>query len=138
MTGRLKQLSSISEIADFIAVYTCSIAPNMDTNDARESSVQQNDGVKSPLNQLLTIASEQGYALEDLEFARYMDKHDTLANLRNEFYYPKMKDLDSGIFQNNKPMISKSYKLACAPIKDSNQPALQRRLIRVLRWAIFG
>ena len=74
----------------------------MDTNDARESSGQKKDGVKSPLDELLTIASEQGYELEDLEFSRYMDKHDPLANLRNEFYYPKMKDLDSGIYQTNK------------------------------------
>ena len=73
----------------------------MATYDARESLVQQKDGVKSTLDELLTVASEHWYELEDLEFARYMDKHDPLANLRNEFYYPKMKDLDSGIYQTN-------------------------------------
>ena len=68
----------------------------MDTNNTRQSLVQHKDRGLSPLEELLTISADQGYELEDLEFARYMDKQDPLANLRNEFYYPKMKDLDSG------------------------------------------
>ena len=46
-----------------------------------------------PANELLAIAENIGHDITDLEFAQYMDQHDKLHHLRNEFFYPKMKDL---------------------------------------------
>ncbi|XP_041361628.1 kynureninase-like isoform X2 [Gigantopelta aegis] len=47
-----------------------------------------------PAKELNTIAEKLGCDVSDLEFAQYMDEHDELRHLRNEFFYPKMKDLN--------------------------------------------
>ena len=73
--------------------------PEKDNTDATPTAMDtQNEKGKYPLNQLLAISSEIGYELEDLQFAKYMDRKDFIGHLRNEFYYPKMKNLDSGKF----------------------------------------
>ena len=43
-----------------------------------------------------SLAEELGYNIEDLEFARQMDSRDPLKHLRDEFIFPKMKDLPDG------------------------------------------
>ena len=48
-----------------------------------------------PGEKLLSIAKQLGCSVEDVEFALYMDKNDPLRHLRDEFFYPKMKDLES-------------------------------------------
>ena len=50
-----------------------------------------------PLDDLLKISTETGHQLEDVKFARYMDSIDPLRHLRDEFCYPRMKTLGSGI-----------------------------------------
>lgn len=46
-----------------------------------------------PSTALLALAAKLGREVENLEFAQYMDQHDPLRHLRDEFFYPKMKDL---------------------------------------------
>lgn len=46
-----------------------------------------------PAEKLLATAKKLGKEVEDLEFALYMDEQDPIKHLRNEFFYPKMKDL---------------------------------------------
>jgi hypothetical protein len=46
-----------------------------------------------PAEKLLAAAKNYGKEVEDLEFALYMDEQDPIRHLRNEFFYPKMKDL---------------------------------------------
>ncbi|XP_041360763.1 kynureninase-like isoform X2 [Gigantopelta aegis] len=46
-----------------------------------------------PADELNKIANKLGCDVTDLEFANYMDEHDELRHLRNDFFYPKMKDL---------------------------------------------
>ena len=48
-----------------------------------------------PGEKLLSIAKQLGCSVEDVEFALYMDQNDPLRRLRDEFFYPKMKDLES-------------------------------------------
>uniref|UniRef100_A0A5S6QFW1 Kynureninase n=1 Tax=Trichuris muris TaxID=70415 RepID=A0A5S6QFW1_TRIMR len=50
---------------------------------------------KIELKHLLeTIAKQQGFAVTDVAFAKYMDENDPLKHLRRLFLYPKMADLD--------------------------------------------
>ncbi|KAK7468216.1 hypothetical protein BaRGS_00036539, partial [Batillaria attramentaria] len=46
-----------------------------------------------PGEKLLALASRLGVEVEDLKFAQYMDQQDPIRHLRDEFFYPKMKDL---------------------------------------------
>ncbi|KAK7091303.1 hypothetical protein V1264_009004 [Littorina saxatilis] len=48
-----------------------------------------------PSEKLLSIAKQLNKNVEDLDFALYMDEQDPLRHLRNDFFYPKMKDLVS-------------------------------------------
>ncbi|PVD31768.1 hypothetical protein C0Q70_07186 [Pomacea canaliculata] len=48
-----------------------------------------------PGDKLLCIATKLGLTVEDEAFAEYMDEQDPLRSLREEFFYPKMKDLVS-------------------------------------------
>ena len=43
-----------------------------------------------------SLAEELRCNIEDLEFARQMDSRDPLRHLRDEFIFPKMKDLPDG------------------------------------------
>ena len=51
-----------------------------------------------PLDELKAVSKETGFDLDTVEFARHMDSVDPLRMLRNEFHYPKMKTLNSGLF----------------------------------------
>ncbi|XP_050393721.1 kynureninase [Patella vulgata] len=46
-----------------------------------------------PSEELEAIAKQQGCCLEDLKFAQYMDTIDPIRPLRQDFHYPKMKDI---------------------------------------------
>ena len=46
-----------------------------------------------PLDQLEEIARGQGLDITDRKFAEYMDSIDPIGHLREDFSYPKMKDL---------------------------------------------
>nr|XP_022297536.1 kynureninase-like [Crassostrea virginica] len=46
-----------------------------------------------PLDQLEEIAREQGLDITDRKFVEYMDSIDPIGHLREDFCYPKMKDL---------------------------------------------
>ena len=50
-----------------------------------------------PLEELLKISETIGHDLDTVEFANHMDSIDPLKHLREEFHYPKMKTLSSGI-----------------------------------------
>lgn len=49
-----------------------------------------------PFQTLLRLAKSSEVEITDTEFARLLDEQDELKNLREEFHYPKMKDLPSG------------------------------------------
>ena len=49
-----------------------------------------------PFQSLLKLAASNELGITDAEFARMLDERDELKNLREEFYYPKMKDLPLG------------------------------------------
>jgi hypothetical protein len=51
-----------------------------------------------PLEELQAISQQIGHDLDTVEFARHMDSIDPLRYLRQEFCYPKMKTLGSGVF----------------------------------------
>ena len=52
-----------------------------------------------PARTLLGLAKEQNLEVTDEAFARLLDQQDELRNLRDEFHYPKMKDLPLGKFR---------------------------------------
>ncbi|XP_070534831.1 kynureninase-like [Ptychodera flava] len=54
---------------------------------------QRLDSDAHPRERLLEKAMEFGCDVTDLEFAMQMDHRDPLQRFRNEFFYPKMKDL---------------------------------------------
>ena len=54
----------------------------------------------TPRLDLLKIAAQQQLEIFSHQFAQFMDKNDPLAHLRQEFFYPKMKDLPHGNFSN--------------------------------------
>lgn len=56
------------------------------------------DNDSHPGDKLLCIATKLGLTVEDEAFAEYMDEQDPLRSLREEFFYPKMKDLVSSKF----------------------------------------
>ncbi|XP_061181559.1 kynureninase-like [Saccostrea echinata] len=58
-------------------------------------SKKKMNGIKKPhpRDSLEKIASDQGLDLTDRKFAEYMDSVDPLRHLRDDFCYPKMKDL---------------------------------------------
>ena len=49
-----------------------------------------------PCQTLLRLAKSAELEITDAEFARLMDDKDDLKNFREEFYYPKVKDLPLG------------------------------------------
>lgn len=69
-------------------------AKGLKVSDESEKLFCTTDGLH-PVEKLLATAKTVGKDLEDLEFALYMDQQDPIRHLRNEFCYPKMKDLVS-------------------------------------------
>ena len=59
---------------------------------AGSSLFSATDGLH-PGEKLLSTAEQLGMKVEDVDFAVYMDQQDPLRHLRDEFFYPKMKDL---------------------------------------------
>ena len=49
-----------------------------------------------PFQTLVNLAKSTKLDITDAGFARLLDERDELKNLREEFHYPKMKDLPSG------------------------------------------
>lgn len=49
-----------------------------------------------PFQTLLKLAESNELDITDAIFARLLDERDELKNLREEFHYPKMKDLPLG------------------------------------------
>lgn len=49
-----------------------------------------------PFQTLMRLAKSAELDITDARFARLLDERDELKNLREEFHYPKMKDLPSG------------------------------------------
>lgn len=49
-----------------------------------------------PFQTLLKLAESNELDITDVIFARLLDERDELKNLREEFHYPKMKDLPLG------------------------------------------
>lgn len=49
-----------------------------------------------PFQTLLKLAESNELDITDAAFARLLDERDELKNLREEFHYPKMKDLPLG------------------------------------------
>lgn len=49
-----------------------------------------------PFQTLLKLAESNELDITDAAFARLLDELDELKNLREEFHYPKMKDLPLG------------------------------------------
>ena len=49
-----------------------------------------------PAQTLLRLAEENNLVITDAAFATLLDEQDKLKTLREEFYYPKIKDLPTG------------------------------------------
>ena len=49
-----------------------------------------------PFQTLLKLAESNELDITDAAFARLLDERDELKNLREDFHYPKMKDLPLG------------------------------------------
>ena len=49
-----------------------------------------------PFQTLVQLAKSAELQITDAGFAKMLDERDELKNLRDEFFYPKMKDLPSG------------------------------------------
>ena len=49
-----------------------------------------------PTQTLLRLAKEKNLEITDVAFASLLDEQDELKGFRDEFYYPKMKDLPLG------------------------------------------
>ena len=49
-----------------------------------------------PARTVLRLAKESNLEITDEAFAKLLDEQDELKNFRQEFYYPKMKDLPLG------------------------------------------
>ena len=49
-----------------------------------------------PARTVLRLAKESNLEITDEAFATFLDERDELKNLRQEFYYPKTKDLPLG------------------------------------------
>lgn len=49
-----------------------------------------------PARKILRLVRENNLEVTDEAFAKLLDEQDELKNLRDEFYYPKMKDLPLG------------------------------------------
>nr|XP_011423822.2 kynureninase [Crassostrea gigas]XP_034302418.1 kynureninase [Crassostrea gigas] len=58
-----------------------------------KNGVSNGNTTHHPLERLKVIAQEQGLDLTDRRFAEYMDSIDPIRHLREDFCYPKMKDL---------------------------------------------
>lgn len=54
--------------------------------------LKQNE--EHPAETLQSISKKKGLSIESLEFAKFMDQNDPLGKLRQDFNYPKMKELD--------------------------------------------
>lgn len=64
-----------------------------DYSKKMKNGVSNGNTTHHPLEQLKMIAQEQGLDLTDRRFAEYMDSIDPIRHLREDFCYPKMKDL---------------------------------------------
>lgn len=64
-----------------------------DYSKKMKNGVPNGNTTHHPLEQLKMIAQEQGLDLTDRGFAEYMDSIDPIRHLREDFCYPKMKDL---------------------------------------------
>jgi len=62
-------------------------------NPATKHSPYTNDNVKHPIYQLKHLAEIEQLDIFSETFAKFMDKHDEIAHLRQDFFYPQMKDL---------------------------------------------
>lgn len=49
-----------------------------------------------PAQTLLRLAKEKNLEITDIAFASLLDEQDELKSLRDEFHYPKIKDLPRG------------------------------------------
>ena len=49
-----------------------------------------------PAQTLLRLAEKNNLVITDAAFATLLDEQDKLKTLREEFYYPKIKDLPTG------------------------------------------
>ena len=54
--------------------------------------------VTYPCCQLSSLANTMRMTVEQEEFAKHLDEQDPLRHLRDDFFYPKMKDLVSSNF----------------------------------------
>jgi len=50
-----------------------------------------------PAEELRAISMKIGHSIDTAEFANHMDSIDPLRHLRNEFHYPKNKNLAGGM-----------------------------------------
>ena len=50
-----------------------------------------------PARTLIRLLKETKLQISDEAFAKFLDEQDELKNLREDFWYPKMKDLPPGI-----------------------------------------
>lgn len=72
-----------------------------------------------PFQTLLNVANSSELDITGTAFARLLDERDELKNLREEFHYPKMKDLPPGKLKINRFRL-KLKKLNVVYVRDRN------------------
>ncbi|CAK8671699.1 kynureninase-like [Clavelina lepadiformis] len=60
--------------------------------DQQNSNTEWKYGKRTPGEVLLDVAKSQGLEITDENFAKFLDRNDELANLRKDFFYPKLAD----------------------------------------------
>lgn len=79
-------------MAESTVVTDGSAAKRLKLSKGAGNLFSRTDGLH-PSEKLLSIAKQLDVSVEDAKFALYMDQNDPLRHLRDEFFYPKMKDL---------------------------------------------